>query len=101
MIVIAGHVLLDPTRRAAAIDAAKQMMDATLQEPGCRAYVFSADLQDTGKFLIFECWDAEEALRSHFQAPHMASFQKAMGSLGVKELVVQRYEVSSVGPLRM
>lgn len=30
----------------------------------------------------------------------MASFQKAMGGLGVKEMVVHKYEISSKGPLR-
>jgi hypothetical protein len=29
----------------------------------------------------------------------MASFQKAMGGFGVKEMAVKKYEVSSVGPL--
>ena len=30
----------------------------------------------------------------------MAKFQGALGGLGVKGMKVQRYEVSSVGPLR-
>jgi quinol monooxygenase YgiN len=101
MIVIAGHVLLDPKHREAAIAAAKEMMAATLQEPGCRAYAFSADLQESGRFLLFECWENEEALKRHFATPHMARFQQAIGPLGVKELAVQRYEVSAVGPLRV
>jgi hypothetical protein len=30
----------------------------------------------------------------------MARFQKAVGGLGVREMKVQRYDVSKVGPLR-
>jgi hypothetical protein len=30
----------------------------------------------------------------------MASFQTAVGGLGVRRIAIKRYEVSSVGPLR-
>jgi hypothetical protein len=29
----------------------------------------------------------------------MASFQRAMGGFGVREMAVQRYEIARVGPL--
>jgi DNA polymerase-4 len=61
---------------------------------------FSADLTDPGRFYIFERWESQAALEQHFAAPHMARFQQALGPLGVKELAVQRYDVSKVGPLR-
>ena len=100
MLVIAGTISLDPAHREAAIEAAKLMMAATREEPGCISYTFSADLQDAGRFRIFEEWESQAALDAHFQTPHMARFQQAIGGLGVKEMKVQRYEVSSVGPLR-
>ena len=99
MLVIAGHVRIDPARRDAAIEAARAVMAATRQEPGCRSYVFSSDLADPGLFRLFEEWDSQEALDAHFQTPHMATFQAAMGGLGLQEMQIQRYEVSSVGPL--
>jgi len=100
MIVIAGHIRLDPSKRAEAIAAARTMMEATRREPGCAAYVFSADLEQEGVFRIFEQWESQEALDAHFKAPHMAEFQKAIPGLGVKEMAIQRYDVSKVGPLR-
>ena len=42
----------------------------------------------------------QQALDAHFASPHMAAFQAAVGGLGVKRMALQRYEVSSVGPLR-
>ena len=75
-------------------------MEATRREAGCVSYTFSADLSDPGTFWIFEEWESPAALAAHFQAPHMAAFQKAIGGLGVREMAIQRYEVSSVGPLR-
>ena len=69
------------------------------REKGCLNYVISADVGDEGLFHLFEEWESQEALDAHFKSPHMATFQKSLGSLGVKELKVLRYEVSSVGPL--
>ena len=100
MIVIAGHVALDPARREQAIAAAREVMSETRKEKGCISYTFSADLDEPGRFRIFEEWDGDEALRAHFASPHMARFQQAVGGLGVREMAVQRYEVAKVGPLR-
>jgi quinol monooxygenase YgiN len=100
MLVIAGHIRLDPAKREDALRAALAVMEATRREAGCVSYTFSADLADAGKFWIFEEWESPAALAAHFQAPHMAAFQKAVGGLGVREMAIQRYEVSSVGPLR-
>jgi quinol monooxygenase YgiN len=100
MIVIAGHVALDPAQHDPAVAAAREMMRETRREPGCISYTFSADLEEPGRFRIFEEWESDEALRTHFTSPHMARFQKAVGGLGVREMKVQRYEVAKVGPLR-
>jgi quinol monooxygenase YgiN len=100
MIVIAGHVALDPAKREQAEAAARAMMSETRKEQGCISYTFSADLEQAGRFRIFEEWESDEALRAHFASPHMARFQQAVGGLGVREMKVQRYEVSKVGPIR-
>ncbi|MDJ0785446.1 MAG: putative quinol monooxygenase [Myxococcota bacterium] len=99
MLVIAGSVSIDPANREAAIEAAKEVMAATQKEAGCISYTFTADLSDPGRFLIFEEWESADALRSHFTQPHMAVFQKAMGGFGVREMKVQQYDVSKVGPI--
>lgn len=99
MLVIAGRIELDPKNRERAIAAAREMMEATVKEPGCRSYVFSAEFDDPGAFRIFEEWDSEDALKLHFQAPHMAKFRAAMGTFGIKSLKTLRYDVSKVGPL--
>ena len=100
MLVIAGRIRIDPAKRDDAVRAAVEMMEATRREAGCISYTFSADLSDPGAFLIFEEWESPAALGAHFQAPHMAKFQAAIGGLGVREMKVQRYDVSAVGPVR-
>ncbi|HME72109.1 MAG TPA: putative quinol monooxygenase [Myxococcota bacterium] len=100
MLVIAGSIVIDPTKREAAIVAAKEMMAATRREPGCRGYTFSLDLEDPGRVHLFEHWDSQSALDSHFQTAHMTRFNAAVAGLGVREAVIQKFEVSTVGPLR-
>ena len=100
MLVIAGRIRLDPAKRETAIAAACEMMRDTRRETGCISYTFSADVEDTAVFHVFEEWESAEALGAHFQAPHMARFQAAAAGLGVKEMKIQRYEVASVGPVR-
>lgn len=100
MLVIAGHIRLDPAKREAAIGAARELMRDTRAEPGCVSYTLSADVDDAAVFHIFEEWQSAEALRAHFTAPHMARFQAAAAGFGVKEMKIQRYEVASVGPVR-
>ncbi len=99
MLVIAGHIEIDPANREAAIAAAREMAEATRREAGCVAYVFSADLDDPGVFRLFEEWESQAALDEHFKTAHMAEFQKQIGSLGVKEMNIKKYVVSSGGSL--
>ena len=74
-------------------------MAETRKENGCISYTFSADLADEGLFHLFEEWEGQEALDSHFKQPHMAKFQGAVGGLGVKGMSIQRYEVGSVSKM--
>ena len=99
MIVIAGQLKIDPAKRDKAITIALDMMKESNKESGCISYSFTGDLTDSARFHIFEEWESAEALKTHFETPHMARFQAAVGDLGVQEMTIQRYEVSSVGPV--
>lgn len=101
MLVIAGTIRLDPAKREVAIAAARDVMRDTRRETGCISYTFSADVEDAAVFHVFEEWESAAALGAHFQAPHMARFQAAAAGFGVKEMKLQRYEVASVGPVRV
>lgn len=99
MIIVAGHVRIDPAKRQEADAAAQDVMAATRAEAGNISYTFSADLGDPGLIHIFEEWKSQADLDVHFQTPHMATFQGKFGGFGVKEMKLQRYEVASVAPM--
>ena len=99
-LVIAVSLRIDPAKREEATAAAVEVMRATRQEPGCMAYTFSVDLEDASRIHVFERWASQEALDSHFRAPHMAAFQQKMGGFGVKDMKIEKFEIAKAGPLR-
>ena len=100
MLIIAGSFRIDPQTRDATFAAAREMMAETLKEKGCHAYSFTADLTDPTLMHLFERWESDEVLHAHFTTPHMARFQAALAKLAPKVLEIQKYEISSVGPVR-
>jgi quinol monooxygenase YgiN len=78
----------------AARDAIQTMVEASNAEEGCVSYAFTQDILDPGIMYIVEKWIDEAALVAHFQTPHMAAFQAALGSLDVNVTEALKYEAS-------
>lgn len=74
------------------------MEQASRAEEGCEDYTFSVELNDPTVLRITEKWVNLEALTAHMQMPHMAEFQKAMGTTPPKSLDVKFYEVEEIQP---
>jgi len=100
MIVIAGKITLDPSKKDEANVAAIEMMEATHAEAGCIEYAFTWDLVEEGVVRVIEQWEDQAALDAHMAAPHMDAFVAKMGGLGIKGMDLKKFEVSSVGPVR-
>ena len=100
MIIIAGTISIDPAKADQAIADAVAMMQATHEEEGNLAYVFSLDPLVPGQIQLFEKWASEEALAAHSASAHMAEFRPKMGAWGVTGADIKKYEIASEGPLR-
>ena len=81
MILVTGYIDVDPGQRDSFIAAVKAVQAKTREEPGNQHYVFSADLEDDGRFFVNEHWADEDAIASHMASPHMAEFLGALGGL--------------------
>ena len=99
MIVIAGTVRVNPDRRDDALAAARAMATATRREPGCAAYRFAVDIDDQNVVHLFEEWTDADALKAHFETPHMATFRNAIAGVLAAPPEFRRYEVSAAGAL--
>jgi quinol monooxygenase YgiN len=98
-IVIAGTVDVDPSRRDAALEAAKRPMAATRAMPGCSEYVWSADPLLPGRIHVFERWSSREHLEAHFQSPHYLAMRDCISAYGIVGLDIAKYRVDLREPV--
>lgn len=85
MIAVIGTFRLPPQRVADALPAMREVIEATLQEPGCRAYSYAEDVAEPGLFRVTEIWDSREALKAHFTTAHMRRWAETRVALGFSD----------------
>ena len=100
MLIVAGTFTTAPGTRSTFLEAVRPMVEATLAEPGCREYAFTPDPNDDDRVLLFEIWDDQDALDSHFASDHMAAWQAKKDELDITGADVKKYTIDSVGPVR-
>lgn len=97
MIVVSGTILFtDRAARDGAVAASIELQLATrLHEPGCMAYVFTADPVEPHAVHVYEAWTDQEALAAHFAHPNytnmraiLRQFPRAGASVVAKHDVV-------------
>lgn len=99
MLMVIGTAKLGEGALEAAREAFTAMIAASREEEGCIDYGYAVDVLDPTLLRITEKWVDEAALAYHFQTPHMAAFQKALGDLDVSVTEVLRYQADDGAPL--
>ena len=88
---------------AEALDRARPLMrdviDATLAEPGCHAYSYAEDVAEPGLFRVMEQWDSREALAAHFRTPHMQAWAEQRAALGFFDRRIALHEIGAAEDL--
>jgi quinol monooxygenase YgiN len=85
MFAVIGTFRLPPERLVEALPLIRHVVEATLQEPGCRAYSYAEDVAEPGLFRVMEMWDSREALDAHFTTPHMRDWAERRDALGFSD----------------
>ena len=91
MLIIAGHLVVDPAARDAYVDDCRTVVSAALAAPGCRDFAISADGADPARIRIFERWEAEEPMLAFRGSGPTGDQQTA-----IVDADVRRYEISSI-----
>lgn len=99
MIIVSGHLTIDPAQRETALAAIRTAVAATREEPGNLDYRFSPDLDDPNRFNIIERWENEEVMNEHMGSTHLAEFLTVVGGCLSGPAEVIRYDVSGSQPL--
>lgn len=94
MIIISGTIALKPGARDEAIEAINTVVAKTLAEPGCRAYRFGFEVTEPDTISVYEEWEDEDALASHFQQPHLAEFMAGIGAFAARGGSLTKFTVS-------
>lgn len=99
IIIIAGHMQIDPSKRAAALAAGRPEIDGALTQPGCEAYVWTPDPHADDVIHVFERWSDADALAAHFAGPWYRGMLKVLGAHGIRNAVVAKYRVDASEPV--
>jgi quinol monooxygenase YgiN len=99
MIIVMGHAKLAAGEIDRIKDGMAAQIAATRAEDGCSLYCFARDVLDPETLIISERWRDRAALDAHFQSPHMATFNAALGAAQVLDISVKAYENGEVRTL--
>ena len=90
MIIVAGHLTVDPTDREAYLETCREVVDAARATEGCLDFAVTADLQDASRVNVFERWSGREPLDA-FRGAGVGEDQGAM----IRTVSVAEYDVTN------
>jgi quinol monooxygenase YgiN len=62
MLIIAGHLIVDPTDRDGYVADCVKVVEAARGSAGCLDFVLTADTTDQARINVYERWDSDEEL---------------------------------------
>lgn len=99
MIAVLGSFRFPAASLTQARPLMQAVIEATLTEPGCRAYSYAEDVAEPGLFRVMELWDSREALSAHFEAPHMREWSERRAALGFFDRHISLHEIGAAEEL--
>lgn len=96
MIIVEGWIKLAEDEMTRIKTSAMHAVRETLKEDGCLHYSMALDVSDKNIIRISERWRDEQALATHFTAPHMADFAKLLNTVKREGADVRAYSSEEV-----
>ncbi|WP_437965327.1 antibiotic biosynthesis monooxygenase family protein [Sorangium sp. So ce260] len=94
MLIIAGHLEVDPNQRDAFVAAHQDLVRRARQAPGCLDLAITADLLDPARVNNYERWESREQLEAWRK---VAAAPKT--GIAIRNDHVMQYGVSDVRPV--
>jgi quinol monooxygenase YgiN len=94
MVIVAGHVTVDPEQREPYLAGSMSVVERARQAGGCLDFAMTADLLDPGRVNLFERWESQEAVKAFRRRAPRNKQRAAMLSVSVAE-----YDIADVRPL--
>ena len=64
MVIVAGHLLVDPDARAAYLDSCRAVVEQARRTSACLDFALSADVVDPRRINILERWESQDAVEA-------------------------------------
>lgn len=94
MVIVAGHLVVDPPERQSYLADCVGVVEEARRAPGCLDFAITADLVDPGRIDVFERWESQAAVEAFRGSGPSEEQGAAMLSASVAE-----YDVADVRPL--
>jgi len=94
MVIVAGHLVLDPSQRESYLADCVDVVEQARRAPGCLDFAITADLVEAGRIVIFERWESRAAVEA-FRGSGPSDAQSA-AVLGAS---VAEYDIADVRSL--
>jgi quinol monooxygenase YgiN len=94
MVIVAGHVTIDPEQRESHLADSMSIVEKARQADGCLDFAMTADLLDPARLNLFERWESHEALTAFRRRAPRRKHRTALLSVSVAE-----YDIAEVRPL--
>jgi quinol monooxygenase YgiN len=94
MVIVAGHVTVDPEQRESYLAGSMSVVEKARQADGCLDFAITADLLDPGRVNLFELWESQEAVKVYRRRAPRNKQRAAMLSVSVAE-----YDIADARPL--
>lgn len=94
MVIVAGHVMVDPEQREAYLAGCVGVVERARRAGGCLEFAITADLLDAGRVNVFERWESQAAVEAFRGSGPSDEQNAAMLSASVAE-----YDVAEVRAL--
>ncbi len=99
MIIVSGHIVIDPAKRERAEELMTELMGATRDEAANISYGFYAALDQPGRYQLYEEWEDQEGIDAHNASAHFATFMAAGAEMAITEVSVTQFGVSDTTTL--
>ena len=94
MVIVAGHITIDPAQRESYLAGCMSVVEQARRTAGCLDFAITADLLDPARINIFERWESQAAVEDFRGSGPSDDQSAAMASASVAE-----YDVADVRPL--
>ncbi|WAC55595.1 putative quinol monooxygenase [Gordonia sp. SL306] len=94
MLIVAGHITVDPDQREIYLAGCVRVVEQARRTSGCHDFIIDPDLLDSGRINIFERWESQADVEA-FRGGGPSDDQGA----AIRSASVTEYEIGEVRPL--